>query len=280
MRIAVASGKGGTGKTLIATSLALSKEGAHLLDADVEEPNCSLFLDLEIKKVATATVPIPDIDTDICTLCGKCSDSCEYNALANLPGQILLFDKICHGCGVCSFVCPENAITEVDKPLGYIYKGKNEHLTFHYGELIVGEELATPIISRLMKTIDKNDKIVIIDSPPGSACPMVEAIHGSDFVILAGEPTPFGLSDMKIVVETLRKLGTKFGVVINKDGVGNDELESYCEEDEIPILMKIPFDMEIAKQNSEGIPLVKGFPEYESKFQNLYSNIEEMVKNE
>ncbi|MHA1346629.1 MAG: nucleotide-binding protein, partial [Candidatus Heimdallarchaeaceae archaeon] len=272
--------KGGTGKTLIATSLALSKEGAHLLDADVEEPNCSLFLDLEIKKVATATVPIPDIDTDICTLCGKCSDSCEYNALANLPGQILLFDKICHGCGVCSFVCPENAITEVDKPLGYIYKGKNEHLTFHYGELIVGEELATPIISRLMKTIDKNDKIVIIDSPPGSACPMVEAIHGSDFVILAGEPTPFGLSDMKIVVETLRKLGTKFGVVINKDGVGNDELESYCEEDEIPILMKIPFDMEIAKQNSEGIPLVKGFPEYESKFQNLYSNIEEMVKNE
>ena len=280
MKIAVASGKGGTGKTLIATSLALSLEGVHLLDADVEEPNCSLFLDLDIKKIATATVPIPDIDTDLCTLCGKCSDSCEYNALANLPGQILLFDKICHGCGVCSFVCPENAITEVDKPLGYIFGGKNDHLTFHFGERIVGEELATPVIVRLMKEIDNNDKIVVIDSPPGSACPMVEAIHGADFVILAGEPTPFGLSDMKIVVETLKKLGIKFGVVINKDGVGNDELESYCIDNHIPILMKIPFDMEIAKQNSVGIPLVKGFPEWESKFQRLYSDIKEMVNNE
>lgn len=280
MRIAIVSGKGGTGKTLIATSLALSLEGAHLLDADVEEPNCSLFLDLDIKKIATATVLIPDIDTNICTLCGKCSDSCEYNALANLPRQILLFDKICHGCGVCSYVCPEDAISEVEKPLGYIFEGKNEHLTFHYGELIVGEELATPIISRLKETIDENDKIVIIDSPPGSACPMVETAHGADFVILAGEPTPFGLSDMKIVVETLKELGIKYGVIINKDGVGNDELEVYCKENNIPILMKIPYDMEISKQNSVGIPLITGFPEWKSKFQSLYSNIEELVLNE
>ncbi|MHA1551499.1 MAG: hypothetical protein ACTSQC_06105 [Candidatus Heimdallarchaeaceae archaeon] len=131
-----------------------------------------------------------------------------------------------------------------------------------------------------MQTVDKSDKIVIVDSPPGSTCPMVEAIHGADFVILAGEPTPFGLSDMKIVVETLKKLGIKFGVIINKEGIGNNELELYCEENEVPILMKIPFDMDIAKQNSVGIPLVKGFPEWESKFQNLYSNIEEMVNNE
>ena len=278
MRVVIVSGKGGTGKTTVAVSLALSVNGAHLLDADVDEPNCSLFLGLKTEVIGKAEIPIPVIDKEKCTLCGKCNSSCQYNALIKLPEEILLFDKMCHGCGVCSFVCPEDAITEKPREIGKIYEGKDEGLLFHFGELIVGEELTTPVIGRLKEEIREEDELVIIDSPPGSACPMVEAVTDSDFIILVGEPTPFGLSDMKIVVETLRVMDKQFGVIINKYGLGNDDLEQYCKEEHIPVLMKIPFDLEIARKYSIGKPLIEALPKYRDEFQTLHVEIREMIK--
>ena len=273
MEIAIVSGKGGTGKTTVAISLALSNKGAHLLDADVDEPNCSLFLGLDTKVIGNSEIPIPVIDKEKCTLCGKCSSSCQYHALIKLPEEILLFDKMCHGCGVCTYVCPENAITEKPREIGKIYEGKTETLLFHYGELIVGEELTTPVIGRLKEEISACDELVIIDSPPGSACPMVETVSDMDFIILVGEPTPFGLSDMRIVVETLKIMNLPFGVIINKQGVGDDELENYCIKESIPILLKIPFDLEIAKSYSIGNPLIKTFPNYIKDFQEVIQKI-------
>jgi MinD superfamily P-loop ATPase len=277
VQIAVVSGKGGTGKTLVATSLALSLKDVQLLDADVEEPNSSLFLRHQVQPIGKAEIPVPDIDKEICTQCGKCSDSCEYNALANLPGEVLLFEKICHGCGVCSAVCPVNAITERYRPIGTIYSGKEENLLFNYGELIVGEELATPVISKLKEYVKEDKEYVIIDSPPGSSCSMVETVIDTDFVLLIGEPTPFGFSDMKIVVEALRHLNKRFGVIINKDGIGNEEMEEYCKNEQIPILMKIPFDLEIAKQYSFGKTLVQAFPKWHEEFTQLAIKIKELV---
>ena len=277
MKVSVVSGKGGTGKTTVATSLALSIENSQLIDADVEEPNCFIFLNTDTGVVGQTEILVPKIDEEICTQCGKCSDSCEYNALAKLPGHILLFEKICHGCGVCSAVCPEGAITEEPRAIGYIYSSKDEDLLFNYGELIVGEELSTPIISKLKEYTDDEKNLNVIDSPPGSACAMVEAVIDSDFVIVVGEPTPFGLSDMKIVIETLRQLEKKFGIVINKDGVGDNEMERYCLEEDLPILMKIPFDINIAKNYSVGKTLVESFPEWKEKFTELRIKIEEMV---
>jgi len=278
--LAVVSGKGGTGKTTIATSLFLSLENAQLIDADVDEPNCSLFLDIKTEYVKDAQVPIPVIDSTKCILCGECVKNCEYNALANLPNQILVFDRICHGCGVCSVVCPTEAITEKNRSLGKIFSGTNEKRRFDYGELIVGEELSTPIISTLKEQIDEEKDYVIFDSPPGSACPMVEAVIDVDYVIVVAEPTPFGLSDMKVVVETLYQLNKKFGVIINKEGIGNEELENYCREKGIAILFRIPFDMKIAKSYSVGNNLLKTFPEWKGKFQKIIKEIAEEVKNE
>ena len=167
MLITIASGKGGTGKTTIATSIFLSHEDSQLLDADVDEPNCSLFLNFKEKEVGEAQILVPEIDNDKCTHCGKCSESCQFHALVNLPGQIVVFDRICHGCGVCSFVCPENAITEKPRTIGKILSGESEKALFHYGELIVGEELSSPVISKLKEFINHEKELVIVDSPPG-----------------------------------------------------------------------------------------------------------------
>ncbi len=278
MQIAIVSGKGGTGKTTVAVSLALSIKDTHLLDADVDEPNCALFLGLETKKVGSSEILIPVIDKQKCTLCGKCNESCQYNALIKLPEEILLFEKMCHGCGVCSFVCPEDAISETPREIGKIYEGKNDNILFHFGELIVGEELTTPVISRLKEEIRDGSKFVVIDSPPGSACSMVETVSDSDYIILVAEPTPFGLSDMKIVVDTLRVLKKPFGVVINKHGIGDDKLEQFCRDEQIPVLMKIPFDLEIAHNYSSGKPLVEAFPKYKNEFQVLQTKIKELIK--
>ncbi len=278
MKVAIVSGKGGTGKTTVAVSIALSHKKVHLLDADVDEPNCSLFLNMSTEVVGVAKIPIPVIDKNKCTLCGICSSNCEYNALMKLPGEILVHDKMCHGCGLCTYICPEEAITELPREIGKIYEASNDNLLFHFGEIIVGEELSTPVIGNLMKYISPSKSLVIVDSPPGSACPMVEVVIDSDFVIVVSEPTPFGLSDMKIVIDTLRVLDKKFGVVINKDGVGDDELERFCESEQIPILMKIPFDLKIARNYSKGIPLVQAFPEYTQSFQNMIGKIKEIVQ--
>jgi MinD superfamily P-loop ATPase len=280
MQITIASGKGGTGKTTIATSLFISIDDAQLLDADVDEPNCSLFLQIKEKEVGKAQILIPEIDNDKCTHCGKCSESCQYHALVNLPGQVVVFKKICHGCGVCSFICPEKAITEKPRTIGKIFSNETKKALFHYGELIVGEELSTPVIAKLKEFIKHEKELVIIDSPPGSACSMVEAVIDSDFVIVVGEPTPFGLSDMKIVIETLRRLEIRFGVVINKEGIGTDKMERYCTEERIPILMKIPFDLEIAKKYSTGKTLAEGSEYWKNEFKEMVQKIKEEITNE
>ncbi|MHA2308269.1 MAG: ATP-binding protein [Candidatus Heimdallarchaeaceae archaeon] len=277
-KIAITSGKGGTGKTTIATSLALSLEDVHLLDADVEEPNCDIFLNFETKSIGSALIPFPVIDEEICNHCGNCSSLCEFNALALVQEQILVFENMCHGCGLCNSLCSQEAISEEDRSLGTIYSGNEKNLLFHYGELNVGEEQSTRVICNLKEFAAEDKSNVIIDSSPGCGCPVVETLYDADFVIVVGEPTPFGLSDMQNLVSILRQLDKKFGVIINKDGIGNGEMKEYCEAENIPVLMKIPFRLAIAKSYSKGATLVNHLPEYREKFVQMYSNIQEMMR--
>ncbi len=277
MEIAIVSGKGGTGKTSLAISLASILDDVQLIDADVDEPNCSLFLDLKMKHKADAEILVPEINYDKCTLCGICSKNCEYNALMKVPDQILLFEKMCHGCGLCSKICPEKAIQEIPRTIGKVLQGENESLLFNYGVINVGEELSTPVIAQLKQHISKTKEIVIIDSPPGSACPMVETVADVDYVIVVAEPTPFGLSDMKIVVKTLNILKKKFGVIINKDGIGDEELENFCINEKIPILLKIPFSLEIARKYSEGLPFIKVLPQMKTDLETMMIIIQEKI---
>ncbi|MCK4717534.1 MAG: ATP-binding protein [Thermoplasmata archaeon] len=277
MRIAIASGKGGTGKTTIATNLALSLEHMQFLDCDVEEPNSNIFLGLELKKIKDVTIPIPNIDKEKCTLCGKCSAFCQYNALAVLPNDILFFPELCHGCGGCTLVCPENAITEVGRTIGVIEGGRSDSVEFYHGLLNVGEAMATPVIAALKELID-DEKDVILDSPPGAACPVIETVEGSDYCLLVTEPTPFGLHDLKIAVSLLRDLSVPFGVIINRDGVGDSSVEEYCQEEGIPLLLKIPQDREIARLYSLGKPFVQEMPEWKGRFKALFETIKIKVR--
>jgi MinD superfamily P-loop ATPase len=273
MIIAVASGKGGTGKTTVATNLAISIGKARILDCDVEEPNANIFLNFDMEKKEDVNVLIPSIDKQKCTLCGDCVKACRYNALAMLPKDILLFPELCHGCGLCSMVCKYDAISEVPRKIGEILYGKNEEIELYQGLLNIGEAMATPIIKELKKY---SNEMTIIDAPPGNACPTMEAIIDSDFVILVTEPTPFGLHDLKIAVSIVRKFGIPFGVVINKYGIGDDGVERYCEQEGIRIMMKIPHSREIANLYSRGIPFVEKMDGWKERFIELY----EEIKNE
>ncbi len=280
-KIAITSGKGGVGKTLVATSLALSLGDVHLLDADVDEPNCHIFLPIETKSVDTAYIKVPTIDKERCTLCSECSNNCEFHALAKMLDEIMIFENMCHGCGLCTTLCPVQAITERERKIGEIFEGKNGEFLFHFGRLNVGEELTTPVISTLKNQINHYKKeVVILDSPPGSACPVVETVHDVDFVLIVAEPTPFGFSDMQIIVETLKVLQKKFAVIINKDGIGNDELETFCIKKDIPILLKIPFDLNIAYEYSKGKTLVTSFPQWKQEFQQLLPKIIRSLEND
>lgn len=271
MIIAVASGKGGTGKTTVAVNLALSLENVQLIDCDVEEPNSNLFLNPELEKVEDVSIPIPLIDEKKCIHCGKCSELCQYNALAVLPDKVMVFKELCHGCGLCRMACPQGAITEEDRVIGIIEKGECE-IEFHRGVLNIGEAMSTPLIKRLKEKIDTR-KTVILDVPPGAACPVIEAISGVDYCLLVTEPTPFGLYDLKIAVELCMGLGVNFGVIINRDGIGNKDTENFCNEQGIPVLLRIPYDKKIAELYSEGIPFVKEMPEWRERFREVFAKI-------
>jgi len=273
MKIGIASGKGGTGKTTIATNMALSLDNVHLLDCDVEEPNSGLFLDLKPEKVEDVVIKVPWIDKNICTFCRECSRFCQYNAIAVLPSDILLFPELCHGCGGCTLVCPEEAISEGERIIGVIEGGTIGGVEFYQGRLNVGEAMATPVIRALKRRID-GKKTVILDSPPGTACPVIETVGDVDFCILVTEPTPFGLHDLKLAVDVVEHLGVPFGVIINRDGIGDDRVLEYCDGRNIPVLMKIPHDIRIARLYSDGIPFVSEMPEWKKKFQELVKDLE------
>lgn len=272
MIISIASGKGGTGKTTIAASLALSVPGARILDCDVEEPNCHIFIKPEIKEKTSIYIPVPEIDKNKCDYCGKCKQVCMYNAIAVLNKTTLVFTELCHGCGACSYFCPQKAIKEVNKEIGFIEIGKKDNLSFIHGKLNIGQAMSPPLIKAVKKYIN-SAKVNIIDAPPGTSCPVVESVKGSDFCILVTEPTPFGLNDLILAVEVLRKLSIPFGVVINRSDLGDKKTDVYCENENIPILMRIPFREEIARAYSKGQPIVEAFPEYKKDFQDLFNTI-------
>ncbi len=270
MKIAIASGKGGTGKTTVAVSLALALDSAQLLDCDVEEPNCNLFLGLGLEKYEDVTTTFPEVDPDMCTLCGKCSDMCQFNAIAKLPDRIMVFPKLCHGCGGCALVCPEGAITEKERSIGIIQKGVNEgfNLELLQGTLDIGEPMATPVIRQLQEHMDEST-VAIIDSPPGTACPVIASVSDMDYCVLVTEPTPFGLNDLVLAVDVIRQMDIPFGVIINRYGLGDKRVEEYCKGEKIPILMKIPYDREIAVLYSKGIPFVEEMPVWKENFREL-----------
>jgi MinD superfamily P-loop ATPase len=277
MIISIASGKGGTGKTLVATSLALSVEdNIQFLDCDVEEPNAHIFLKPIIDRQEVVAIPIPQVDEAKCTLCGKCAEVCAFNAIAVLPKKVLVFPELCHGCGACSYLCPDSAIAEVGREVGIVEMGHSGKIEFIHGKLNVGEAMAPPIIRKVKDNIHP-ERTVIIDVPPGTSCPVVEAVADSDFCLLVTEPTPFGLNDLALAVEVIRKLGIPCGVVVNRDGVGDNKVEEYCSEEGVPILLRIPLDIEIARLYSQGIPLVQGMPQWQPAFRTLFQEISKIV---
>lgn len=276
MIISCASGKGGTGKTTVATGLALSLNDVQFLDCDVEEPNAHIFLKPAIAKVKPVTIPVPVIDNEKCDYCGECARICVYNALAVLKDSVLTFPNLCHGCGGCSLLCPRKAITEVGKEIGVIETGRAGDIHFVHGKLNVGEILSPPLIRAVKKYVDPN-KIVIIDAPPGTSCPVIAAIKDSDYCILVTEPTPFGLHDLRLAIEVVRKLGIPCGVIINRADVGDGNVTAYCDNEHIPILMSIPFDRDIAVAYSRGISIIAQQREFRRQFQRLYETIKDEI---
>lgn len=276
MVISVASGKGGTGKTTIATSLALSLGNTQLLDCDVEEPNAHIFLERRHERSEIVSIPIPEIDYARCDFCGECAKICAYNALAVLKDRVLVFPHLCHGCGGCSLLCPQEAISEINKEIGIVEESVTPQLQFIRGLLNIGEAMAPPLVRAVKEGID-TEKTVVIDAPPGTSCPVIEAVKGSDFCVLVTEPTPFGLNDLTLAVEVVRKLKIPFGVVINRADLGDKKVEEYCRNENIKVLMRIPFDRKIAVAYSKGIPLVKVDEGYLAQFKEMFESIENAV---
>ena len=278
MIISIASGKGGTGKTTVAVNMALSLRNVQLLDCDVEEPNVHLLLPPKINETKPVYILTPRIDEERCDHCGKCSEFCQFNALFVTPEKVLFFPELCHGCGGCMLVCPKKAITEKNVKIGVVKKGVAGDVELVYGELDVGEPMPGPVIKNVKRQI-KSSKTVIIDSPPGASCPVIESVHRSDYCLLVSEPTPFGLHDLKIMAQVLEELNIPFGVIINRAGIGDREIYDFCEEKNVPILLEIPFQRKVAELYSRGIPFVAEMPEWKRKFQLLMGNIKERMKN-
>jgi len=276
--VAVASGKGGTGKTSLAVNLAISIENALLLDCDVEEPNVHLLLNPKITRQEPVYRLVPSVNEELCDYCGKCTAFCQYNAILAVPGKILVFPELCHGCGGCILACPKKAIGEGKNRIGIIKEGFADDLRIVFGELEVGEPMAVPLIREVKKRLDKS-RNVILDAPPGTSCPMIETVKGSDFCILVTEPTPFGLHDLKITVKVLEDMEIPHGVVVNRAGIGDKKVYEYCEEKGIPILLEIPYKRKIAELYSKGIPFSLEMPEWTDKFQKLFEDVKRLMGN-
>lgn len=273
----MASGKGGTGKTTVAVNLALSVEHATLIDCDVEEPNAHTLLhpkDLSSEKVF---LPTPVVDESKCTLCGKCGEFCQFNAIFVGKKKVLVYNEICHSCGGCTLVCPEGAIKEVGRHVGMTHKSQIGDIKLVYGELNIGEPIATSIIKAVKEEIG-SENTYILDAPPGTSCPVIETVQASDFVVLVTEPTPFGYHDLVMAVESLGELNIPQGVVINRAGIGDDKVNEYCASKGIPVLLEIPFDRQIAELYSAGVPFSSEMPEWKQRFRQLFDEIGGLVK--
>ncbi len=281
MKISIASGKGGTGKTLVATSLAVSlaspaDERITIADCDVEEPNSFLFFpERTLLERKECLVPVPVIDEAKCTHCGKCADFCAYHALAVLPQTVLLFPELCHGCGGCTIICPEGAVSETSRSVGEIFQARSDGVQIIWGELRLGEARTTPLIKAVKDAA--RSEIVIVDCPPGTSCSLVESVRGTDFCLLVTEPTPFGLYDLNIALKVLDKMKVPRAVLVNKSGMGDRKVYEYLEKRNIPLLMEIPLDRKIAEIYSQGEIFAQKMPEWKGKFADMARRIEEMI---
>lgn len=277
MIISIASGKGGTGKTTVATNLAVSlNRDVRVLDCDVEEPNAHLFLHPEITETEEVSTFIPEVQEELCNGCKKCAEICRFRALTVIAGKVLVFQELCHSCYGCVEVCPENAIVEGERVLGVLESGRSGDVGFSHGCLKIGEAMAPPLIKKV-RSHEKKAKNTIIDAPPGTSCPVIAAMHGADFVLLVTEPTPFGLHDLRLAVEAVNLLGIPSGLVINRADMGNNRVKEYAEKQNLPVLMEIPFDRKIAEAYSTGKLVVEVMPEYEEQFRDLFRRIEKLA---
>ncbi|HOJ59429.1 MAG TPA: ATP-binding protein [bacterium] len=283
MILAVASGKGGTGKTTVSVNLAwVLGAPIQLLDCDVEEPNAHLFLQNDILPGSSntkeiVTLPVPEVDESLCDGCGECGRFCEYNAIVSFGSKPLVFPDMCHGCGGCALVCRPKAIHEKDHRIGLVETAQAGNITLIQGRLDVGMPMAPPLI-RAVKARLRNGLPAILDAPPGTSCPVIATLRGADFAVLVTEPTPFGLHDLKLAVAMAREIALPFGVIVNRMGIGDGRIHAYCQEEDIPILLEIPDDRRIAEAYSQGKLIVEALPEYQEMFQKLIETIENRIR--
>jgi MinD superfamily P-loop ATPase len=282
IRIAIASGKGGTGKTTIATNLAvvLAETGVPVayVDCDVEEPNGHIFLKPTIQKCQDVSIPVPEVDESRCTLCGACGPACRYSAIIVLPKKVLTFPKLCHGCGGCSIACHEGAIREVPRVIGVVESGVSDHVTFLQGKLNIGEAMSPPVIRAVLEAAPQ-DRTLVLDAPPGTSCPVIESIKSADVVLLVTEPTPFGVNDLKLAVQVVRELGLPFGVAVNRAGTGDNGAFDYCASERIPVLLAMPNDRAIAHAYSRGELAVTALPRLKPIFTGLMARLTELASH-
>jgi MinD superfamily P-loop ATPase len=277
MIISVASGKGGTGKTTVATSLALTMgASAQLLDCDVEAPNAHLFVRPVFEAEETVYMQVPVVNEDKCTQCGQCEQICQFNAIVTIADTVMTFPELCHGCGGCQAVCPAGAIEEGKRTIGVIQHGRCNGLGFVHGRLRIGEAMAPPLIRQVRSRINP-EKIAVIDAPPGTSCPVIAAIQNTDFVVLVTEPTPFGLNDLQLAVETVKTLNIPSGLVINRSDIGDSRVAEYAAAEGLPVLMEIGYDRKIAEAYSRGEPLVEAFVQWQERFAGLCEKITQLA---
>ena len=283
MILAIASGKGGTGKTTVAASLAISLAAEQFppplfLDCDVEAPNAHLFLHPVLEQREEVGIRIPVVDEARCTHCGKCAEVCQYHAIAVLGKKTLVFPQLCRGCGSCTALCPEKAITEMPDRMGVIERGlARNNISFARGVLDVGEPMAVPVIRQLLATAQPTlGQTVLRDAPPGTSCPVVAAVRGSDYLLLVTEPTPFGLHDLRLAVQVADELGIPAGVIVNRENDSYPALDEYCADHHLPVLLRIPFERIIAEGVAQGKTLVDIHPEYADLFRHMFMQISAM----